>query len=208
MEDESIILLNRYRNGDSSAADELFRRYVDRLVALARSRLSARLARRVDAEDVVQSVYGSFFIRARDGQYALERSGDLWRLLAGITVNKVLGQAERHQQQKRDFNREQSLAAAGLPGGSLDLMASCPGPEEAVIVIDVLEQVMQGLSPHERKVLELRLAGESIEEIADVICRSQRTVRRLLDRFRDLLEQKFLAQGPAGVAHTGNRPAP
>ena len=38
-------LLARCRNGDQQAAAELFRRYADRLIALARSRLSARLAR-------------------------------------------------------------------------------------------------------------------------------------------------------------------
>src|SRR5262245_5216743 len=62
-------LLARWRNGDQQAAAVLFHRYADRLVALAKSRLSARLASRVDPEDVVQSVYRSFFVDARVGRY-------------------------------------------------------------------------------------------------------------------------------------------
>ena len=208
MEDESIVLLNRFRGGDADAAEDLFHRYVDRLVALASSRLSTRVARRVDAEDVVQSVYGSFFERARAGQYALERSGDLWRLLAGITVNKVLGQVERHQQQKRDFKREQPLTVGAVHDAdsrALELMAGTPGPDEAVIVMDELEQVMQQLNPTQRRVLELRLAGESIEEIADEISRSHRTVRRLLERLRQLLEDRLSARSSGDSRLPANR---
>ena len=90
--DTSFQLFDRFRQGDEQAAALLFDRYVSRLTALARSRMSAHLERRVAAEDVVQSVYGSFFVRAREGQYALEQSGDLWRLLAAITLNKVYRQ--------------------------------------------------------------------------------------------------------------------
>ncbi len=87
--DESIELLSRVRQGDEQAASDLFDRYVERLIKLARSRLSAKLQRRVDPEDVVQSAYRSFFSHAQDGRYQLHKSGDLWRLLAAITVNKV-----------------------------------------------------------------------------------------------------------------------
>src|SRR5262245_31380615 len=86
----SAELVARYhRGGDESAAEELFRRYCGRLTALARSRLSQALAARVDAEDVVQSAYRSFFRLARGGDVVLRASGDLWRLLVRITLRKV-----------------------------------------------------------------------------------------------------------------------
>src|SRR5947209_1095765 len=88
MESPSADLMARWRDGDQQAAGELFRRYADRLRALARTRLSARLARHVDPEDVVQSAYRSFFSGARSDRYALRRSGDLWRLLVSITLHK------------------------------------------------------------------------------------------------------------------------
>src|SRR5262249_10504575 len=67
-------LLTRVRGGDDAAAEELFHRFADRLIALAAIRMSEKLARRVGPEDVVQSAYRIFFVGARDGRYALEQS--------------------------------------------------------------------------------------------------------------------------------------
>ena len=108
MDHESIDLFKRYQDGDEQAATDLYNRYVERLIGLARSRISKKLARHVDPEDVAHSVYRSFFRQAREDRYTLEKSGDLWRLLAGITVNKVLQQVEKHQQRKRDIDQEHS----------------------------------------------------------------------------------------------------
>ena len=63
----SLVLLERFRGGDELAAEALFARYFERLTALARSRLSPRLARRTDPEDIVLSVYRSFFVEAQRG---------------------------------------------------------------------------------------------------------------------------------------------
>ncbi len=79
MPEDSKELLDRYRHGDDVAADALYQRYADRLLTLARSRLSRQLARRIDAEDVVQSAYRSFFIHARHGEFTADCEGDLWR---------------------------------------------------------------------------------------------------------------------------------
>jgi len=70
-------------------AEAVLNTYAARLIALAHVRISARLRRRLDAEDVVQSAMGSFFRRANDGAYELARTDDLWPLLATITINKL-----------------------------------------------------------------------------------------------------------------------
>src|SRR5947209_20413942 len=113
MDNLSADLVMRWRDGDQRAAGELFERYAERLIALASSRLSARLARHVDPEDVVQSAYRSFFVGARDGRYVLGRSGDLWRLLVAITLHKLQHQVERHTAGKRSVVRECRFAAGG-----------------------------------------------------------------------------------------------
>src|SRR5262245_39684709 len=99
--DKASDLVQRWRGGDQAAAAELFRRYADRLIALARSRMSQRLAQRVDPEDVVQSAYRSFFANTREGRYALDRGGDLWQLLVTITLHKLQHQVRRNNRQKR-----------------------------------------------------------------------------------------------------------
>ena len=75
MSEDSVELLDRFRDGDDEAAHELFNRYVDRLVALARTRLSAQMKRRVEPEEVVQSAYRSFFRKAGEGKFTLDKSG-------------------------------------------------------------------------------------------------------------------------------------
>src|SRR5262245_38849503 len=62
--------------GDEEAARQVVDRYIDRLVALARQRLSQRLASRVDPEDVVQSVFRTFFVRVRAGQFHIADQDD------------------------------------------------------------------------------------------------------------------------------------
>jgi RNA polymerase sigma factor (sigma-70 family) len=183
-------LLARWREGDQQAATELFRRYADRLIALARSRLSAQLARRVDPEDAVHSAYRSFFADVREGRYHLERGGDLWQLLVTITLNKVRHQVERHTSGKRAVGREQhygsedSLVAIQRALGTRE-----PSPPEALMLTDRVEQLMRPLDAAQRRMLELRLQGYSLEEIAAAAQCSEATVRRLLDRVKRQLDQ-------------------
>src|SRR5262245_66141692 len=108
-DDLSIRLLAQWREGDPQAAGRLFHRYAERLTALARSRLTARMGRRFDPEDVVQSVYCSFFKAAGEGRFDLQRGGDLWRLLVAITLNKLHLRVRRNQSGKRAIAKEGPL---------------------------------------------------------------------------------------------------
>src|SRR4051795_8567078 len=101
MDDVALQLLERWRAGDQRAATELYERYAGRLIALARSRLSGKLAARFDPEDVVQSVCRSFFARARDGRLVVGQTDDLWQLLVAITLHKLRRQVKHHQVGKR-----------------------------------------------------------------------------------------------------------
>ena len=190
MNEPSDQLLARYQAGDQAAADEMFRRYVSRLTVLARARLAPRVARRVDADDIVMSAYRSFFVRARGGRLSLRRSGDLWRLLAAITINKVRRQAAHHQAEKRSIRREEDLTASAT-----EFFANHPSAEHAVAAAEELERIMEALSPAKRRILELRLLDYSHAEIAADLGRSERTVRRMLDELQIHLRQRLLNDG-------------
>ena len=189
IDEQSGKLLARWRAGDEQAAAELFRRYATRLTALARHRLSAKLAARLDPEDVVQSVYRSFFAGARQGRYDLERGGDLWRLLVSMTLHKLYGQVKRHTSGKRAIAREQASGNADDPRG-LDerLLAQEPTPLEAAALADELDRVMRGLGTLQRRVLELRLQGYQLQEIATDAGCAERTVRYALEEIKRRLE--------------------
>jgi tRNA A-37 threonylcarbamoyl transferase component Bud32 len=109
-DEPSSDLVEHLRQGDERAAAEIYARFADRLLALARTRLSKRLAQRLDPEDILQSVYRSFFTRVRDGRLLVAEDHDLWPLLATITIKKVRRQAIRQQAAKRDARLESSLS--------------------------------------------------------------------------------------------------
>jgi RNA polymerase sigma-70 factor (ECF subfamily) len=181
-DNESIRLVARWREGDQRAATELFQRYTERLIALAHSRMATKLAARVDPEDVIQSVYGSFFAAASAGRIVIERSGDLWRLLVAITLHKLRRQREHHTADKRSVAAEQDLAGDdsfyGIPA---TLLARDPSPVEAVTLAETLESIMRGLDPVQRRIVDLRLQGHSHAEIVAETHRSRATVQRVLD---------------------------
>lgn len=189
-------LLARYQAGDQSAAQEIFDQYLMRLTALARTRLSPKMARRVDPEDIVQSAYRSFFRGAADDRYTLERSGDLWRLLAAIVMNKLHGQVEFHSAQKRSIKVEESMMLGGKgdstrPMINPEAFVKAPSVTELLGMTEELEQVMGQLPEVQRRILELSLQGHDTGEIAAEIERSERTVRRGLEAARELLAERF-----------------
>jgi len=180
--DTSAQLVERYRQGDPQAAEALFARYVERLTEMVRWQMAPALRRRLDPEDAVHSAYRSFFVRARNGEFVLERSGDLWRLLVTITLNKLRRQIVHHRAQKRSVHKDRSLDDGALHAE----IASGPSPLEALAAADELESFMKRLSPLERQVLELRLRESRWDEIAAATGRSERTVRRALEQIRRL----------------------
>ena len=190
--DESIELLKRFQEGDQTAANELFDRYVHRLIALAGSRLSETMRRRVAAEDVVQSAYRSFFMGAQEGKFEVSASGQLWGLLAAITLNKVRDKAKFHTAQKRNMNAEKSTTTSqscfGLAPASF---ADEPTIDEALALQEVLKNTLDDLSDQQREILELYLQNLTNEEIAEQIRRSTRTVRRTLDEIKSKLASEL-----------------
>src|SRR5262245_55758628 len=73
------------RKGDPKTAEAVFHRYVNQLVRVAEQHLSRKLAGRLGGEDVVQSVFRTFFRRAEAGEFRIDSSSQLWRLLVRIT---------------------------------------------------------------------------------------------------------------------------
>src|SRR5437763_46346 len=62
-------LLARFRGGEPDAFTRLYFRYARRLQALAAAQTSPDLARRAEPEEIVQSVFRTFFRRVAEGHY-------------------------------------------------------------------------------------------------------------------------------------------
>jgi RNA polymerase sigma-70 factor (ECF subfamily) len=180
-------LLARLRKGDQAAAAMVHEQFAARLVALARSRLDPRIRQKVDPEDVVQSVFSSFFARHADDQFQLADGDGLWALLALITVRKCGHKVEQYQSGRRSVDAEVAIGPVG-DSRAWEAMATDPTPSQAAILTETVETVMRQLEPRQRKILELALQGTSHEEIARELACSLRTVRRALDKTRFVLK--------------------
>ena len=53
--------IDRLKQGDPASAEEIWKRYYERLVRLARQKLLAGKRRAADEEDIVLSAFDSFF---------------------------------------------------------------------------------------------------------------------------------------------------
>ena len=175
-------LMVRLRFGDDDAAAEVHRRFVRRLVALACRQFDPWLRPGADHEDVVQSVFKSFFARCERGEFALEGWGGLWGLLAVITVRKCGRRRAALRAGRRDAAREIAWPADG--GEAVDRE---PTPEEAAMLAETVQQWLGAMDPSERGIVESGLQGYSDPEIADHLRRSERTVRRIRRRAEDRL---------------------
>ena len=176
----------RLRRGDDAAAAQVFDRFAQRLIALARSRLPAR----IDPEDVTQSVYRSFFARQAAGQFDVHGWDDLWRLLAEITVRKCSNKIRHDYSGRRNVRREVAPAATADDSASAwEIISGEPTASHAAMLTETIEALMRGFDQHERDILTLSLQGYTALEISAELGRAERTVQRVRQRVRKRLER-------------------
>lgn len=186
--DPFVDLMERVRAGDEQAAAAVVHRFTRRLIELARSRLDPLLRRKLDPEDVLQSVYRSFFHHHAQGQYQLESWEGLWGMLVIMTLRRCGYHRAHFRAACRDVHREASPPGPDGSVDGLELLGRDPSPEEAALLAETIERVMQGLTPREQEILDLAFQGCSSSEISARVGRTERTVQRLLKRVRQRLE--------------------
>jgi len=176
-------LVRWLRAGDETAAGQLYARYVARLRALARAKLSSDLKSRLDSDDIVQSVFRRFFEAAVGDNFAVPAGEDLWNLLLVITLNKVRSEQSFHRAAKRDVRRTFEPGTADF---SLEAVAERDDAAVALLRFHVAE-ALERVPPHYRTVVELRMEGHEVAAIAERVGRSKRTVERILQESRGVL---------------------
>jgi RNA polymerase sigma-70 factor (ECF subfamily) len=183
-------LLAQLRRGDNAAAAAIFERYRRRLIGLARQQLDGRLQRKMDPEDVVQSVFRTIFRRLADGEFELGDWDSLWGLLTCVTVRKC-GRWKKHfQAQTRDVHREADPPARAKDSGSgWEFLDREPTPEEVVVLGETVQQVLRGLTDGEEQVVTMSLQGYSAAEVSREVGFTEAKVYRVLRLVRGRLER-------------------
>jgi hypothetical protein len=174
-------LVERVRGGDAAAAQTLFARYSVQLSRVAERHLSDKLAARLDGADVVQSVFRTFFRRCLNGEFTIGQSTYLafdlidensglcrpWFATGGLD-EPVNFCGSRAQAQRRLASFDGHLAEGDLEQEPPDL---------------------RGRVPVFCQVLELRLAGHSVADVAVTLQLSRQTVYRCLRTLAHRLER-------------------
>lgn len=179
------------KEGEADAMNELCDRYFDRLMAHARRRISHGYRAIADEEDIAQSVLDKFCRGAKEGRFEnLKNRRDLWRVLAKISLNKIIDDYRRFRRGD-DHPREYSESSLPTSDGrsnsfSLDSFSvRSASPDQVLQYREQYEYLMSALSSDEvRQVAKLKLEGASNDEIASKIKRSRRSVERKLQYIR------------------------
>ncbi len=188
LEDLSRVLKN-VQLGEGDAESQLHQKFVGRLVRLASSRINARFKAKIEPEEIVQSVFASFFRRHSVGEFHFDDWNDLWALLVKITVRKCANKVEWFLSAKRNINLELEGKVSNSRDSSINAIASEPTAHEISIFHELLDQLLDNLTELQQEVVGYRLQGFSNLEISEKIGRSERTVYRALNNVRDILRE-------------------
>lgn len=176
-------LLRRFRSGEQDAATQLYLRYARRLQGLAVRQTGTDLQSRIDPEDIVQSVFRTFFRRAREGHYEVPDGDELWKLFLVIGLHKIRDAAAFHRAARRSVAR----TTAAEDAGELSEVAAADSLAEVTLRM-VIDEVLQKIPESHRRIILLRLDGEPVDSISQLTDRSRRTVERTLQKFREELQ--------------------
>jgi DNA-directed RNA polymerase specialized sigma24 family protein len=190
--------INKLKAGDPVAAQQLWERYFQRLVRLARKHLQRRRPRAADEEDVALSAFDSFCRVAEAGRFPrLDDRENLWRLLVVLTARKASHLLRAEGRQKRGGKAEPmpGLMVSSSVEAEVDQFQSRePGPEFAALVAEEYERMLAKLGDLTLQTLvSLKTEGYSNEEIARKLHCTPRSVYRKLCIIRGLWEKELIA---------------
>jgi RNA polymerase sigma-70 factor (ECF subfamily) len=144
--------------------------------------------------DISQVVLTEFFARAAVGQFALEESDDLVRLLGTMARNQVRDESRHHRAGRRDHRRVPDLSEHCLGG----LVDDGPTPSHIVSTRELVAEVSRRLSPDERDLLEQRALGHEWTALARARGVPAVTLRKKLTRALERVAAEMDLEDPQG----------
>ncbi len=194
VEDSVSIWIQQLKSGDAEAAEQLWRRYFERLVRLAQRQLQGTPKRVADEEDIALSAFNSVCVRAAEGKFPkLDDRDDLWKLLVIISARKVGAQRDYLRRKKRGAGKVQGESVfVQLPSEDADVglhqqMGLEPSPDLAAQMAEDCRLLLDQLKDRAlQDIAQWKLEGYTNEDIANRLGTVVRTVERKLARIRTL----------------------
>jgi RNA polymerase sigma factor (sigma-70 family) len=191
--------IDALKSGQPEAVDELWNRYFQRVLGVARRRLlSAPNHALEDAEDVALSAIHTLCTGVALGRFdRLSDRVDLWQLLVAITTKKALSHRQRHGALKRGggqtiLGQTAENTEAALPDGPDPLarvLSKELTPDSAAVIQEQFQELLDSLAdPTLQQIALWRMDGLSNSEIARKMGCVIRTVERKIERIRLIWE--------------------
>jgi RNA polymerase sigma factor (sigma-70 family) len=183
--------LDPLRAGDPQAAQQLWDRYIQRLIVLAEQKLRSS-PRHQDAEDVALSAFHSLCEGARRGRFPrLADRDNLWALLVVITARKAAKLRRDAARLKRGGDWVESGPVGDDAPDLEQLLSREPTPTFAEQAAEECHRLLRLLGDPELESIALRkMEGYTIEEIGRELGYVPRTIKRKLQLIRTLWEKE------------------
>ena len=183
--DSIDVLMQKIREGSEDAFAELIEKHGDHLFRVVRQRLDRVLRSKFDSADFVQDAWASFY-RNRECLPEITNAAGLCNYLGTIARNKVIDECRnRLMSQGRNVNREVSLDEAN---GQPALRSSDPTGSQIAIAQEEFDRLAGTKSAMRRRIITLKAAGATYEEIGEDLGIHPKTIQRLLNRLQEATE--------------------
>ena len=190
-EDSSVTSwVEMLKAGHDEAARKLWERYCRLLVSYARQRLVSAPKRAADEEDAALNAFDSFCRGVKNDRFpGLNDRNDLRYALLLLVARKVAHQI-------RDENRKKKGGGKGIHTDHEvlgQLIDHEPTPEQAVLMADEWERLLDKLRNSELRSIALwQVEGYTVDQIAEKLDRSPRTVANRLKEIRDCWNSELM----------------
>jgi RNA polymerase sigma factor (TIGR02999 family) len=182
------LLLQRARDGETVAREELFAVAYDNLRRLAQARL--RDGGRNTLLDTVSLVHESYLRFIDSGQLRAEDRRAFFAYASRVMRSVIVDSARERLAQRRGGDVEHLTLTGEVAGG-------LAADEEAILRVHEALTALADTEPRLAVVVEMRYFGGYTErEIAEALDVTERTVRRDWDKARALLESLLLDRPP------------
>lgn len=191
----SAELVDRVRHNDAQAANELCRRYLPRLLQMARLKLGPKLRRKMESMDIVQDVMMQVFTRDFQ-EFEFSNEHALIRYLAQVLQNELSDRNEYLQRKKRDVNREQQLAIEATDHHPVTAGSKTPSQivslqEDFDQMAAAMDQLKLERPDYWNLIYEIEFEERPIVELANDLHESPDAVRMRLKRAKLKLAEIF-----------------
>jgi RNA polymerase sigma-70 factor (ECF subfamily) len=198
---DDLRLLQRAREGDLAAVNDLFARHRDRLRRMVEVRLDWRLQARIDASDVIQDAFLDVARRLPD--YLQNPTLPLFLWLRLVVAERLTALRRHHLgTHMRDAGREVPLQGGAMPAASsaalaAQLLGRHTSPTQAAVRAERIlrvQEALNALEPIDREILSLRHCEQlSRAETAQVLGIQENTAAqryvRALKRLKTVLTE-------------------